>query len=107
MASDEGMNPWFYSDGNNLNFSSLSLLTAQDLRMQNLGPDFLSTITRLAPSDHAEFLAGTEYPDIEAVGYDLDYLAIEEEFNGLFTELEDEEFEDYVSETADEAVINF
>ena len=75
--------------------------------MQNLGADFLSTIERLAPSDHAEFPAGIEYPDIEAVGYDLDYLAIEEEFNGLFTELEDEEFEDYVSETADEAVISF
>ena len=107
MASDEGMNPEFFSDGRNSNFTVLAKMTEM-LDARTLDEDIVSMLKRLRPGSAAS-AAGLELQSAghvvdlhDLIGSDLDYLAIDAEVNemlhGAAPEIDDEELADVLSE---------
>ena len=100
MATDEGMNPEFYSDGTNKNFSVLSHLTGI-LDADLLDAGFVSTFDRLMPGRYLSD-SHVRHADMHAVlGSDIDLLniddAVDELIHGSAPELDEEELLDILS----------
>ena len=107
MATDEGMNPEFFSDGANSNFSVLAKMTEM-LDARALDEDIVSMLKRVRPGNAAsatglELQSAGHVVDLhDLIGSDIDYLAIDAEVNemlhGAAPEIDDEELADVLSE---------
>ncbi len=100
MATDEGMTPEFYSDGNNKNFSVLSHLTDM-LDADTLEAGFVSTFDRLMPGRYTGD-SHVRHADLHAaLGRNTDLLniddAVDELIHGSAPELDEEELLDIFS----------
>ena len=100
MATDEGMTPEFYSDGNNKNFSVLSHLTDM-LDADTLEAGFVSTFDRLMPGRYTGD-SHVRHADLHAaLGHNTDLLniddAVDELIHGSAPELDEEELLDILS----------
>ncbi|MBR7105315.1 MAG: DUF4347 domain-containing protein [Lentisphaeria bacterium] len=105
MATDEGMSPEFFSDGKNLNFSVLSLLTARDLDAMSLDDSFSSKLFRLAPGRYGTLAdSGARVVDLGFLGGDTDMIdidaAVDEMLHGSAPAIDDEEIMDVLAESS-------